>query len=230
MHVGRSCCVTNDVEKLWVSVLVACAACAGGEYALLQSGAVIYADRHAVQGETLRLYRGEGFIELPRSAVLRIEPGEQAPQPSPEPPKVRAARDPRSLVSEAAARYGGEDFAGLLHSVAKVESGYRPQAVSHKGARGLMQLMPETARRMGVDPDEPAENAEAGARLLRDLLLRYRDDPYQLRLALAAYNAGPGAVERYGGVPPYQETVRYVERVLSEYRRAQLKKPSSADH
>jgi len=217
-----------NVGKLWLIALTAATVAAGGEYAVLAGGALLYADRHEVQGETLRLYRGEGFIELPRQAVVRFERAEEAAKVSSQPVKPPAARRPQELISEVAARYGGEDFAGLLHSVASVESGYRPEAVSHRGARGLMQLTPDTALRLEVDPDDPAQNAEGGARLLRDLLLKYRDNPYQLRLALAAYNAGPGAVERYGGVPPYRETVRYIERVLSEYRRTHLKKASSA--
>ena len=104
----------------------------------------------------------------------------------------------------------------LLHAVISAESGYHPQAVSKKGARGLMQLMPATARRFGVtNPDEPLANMDGGARYLRWLLDLFTD----LRLALAAYNAGEGAVQRYGNtIPPYPETRTYVQRVLEFYR------------
>jgi len=81
-------------------------------------------------------------------------------------------------------------------SVAKAESGFRADAVSPKGAVGIMQLMPATARKLGADPTDPRQNVEAGTRYLSELLLKYKDDPYQVRKALAAYNAGPGAVER----------------------------------
>ncbi len=207
---------------------LAAAPLVAGEYVVLASGAVLYAERREVVGEMLRLYKGDGFIELPRSLAVAFEPVAAAEQEKPQSPEPAPLPDPRALISQTGSRYGGEDFVRLLDSVARVESGYRFDAVSPRGARGLMQLMPETARELQADPDDPAQNAEAGARLLRDLLLKYKDDPYQVRLALAAYNAGPGAVERYGGVPPYRETLAYIERVLSAYRAALLRKPSSA--
>ncbi len=104
----------------------------------------------------------------------------------------------------------------LLHAVIKAESGYNPNAVSRAGAVGLMQLMPDTARRYGVtDSRDPRANLEGGARYLRDLLTLFRND---LKLALAAYNAGENAVKRYGNrVPPFPETRQYVKRVIGYY-------------
>ena len=106
----------------------------------------------------------------------------------------------------------------LLRAVVQTESNFDPNAVSKKGAAGLMQLMPETARRMGVsDPFHPEENLEAGARYLKRLIAKYNG---RLPLALAAYNAGENAVERYKGIPPYPETQDYVRKVLRAYNRS----------
>jgi hypothetical protein len=106
----------------------------------------------------------------------------------------------------------------LLRAVIETESGNSPCVVSHRGATGLMQLMPATARTFGVaDPTDPARNVEAGARYLKSLLARYDNN---VTLALAAYNAGPGEVDRFGGIPPHQETRRYVARVIRKLAQA----------
>ncbi len=114
----------------------------------------------------------------------------------------------QQLFSAATARYGLP--AGLLDAVAKAESAYNPRAVSGAGAQGLMQLMPATARGLGVDPFDPAQAVDGAARMLKRDLARFG----RLDLAVAAYNAGAGAVQRYGGIPPYAETQQYVRRVL----------------
>lgn len=110
---------------------------------------------------------------------------------------------------------------GLLHAMVRVESAYNPQAVSKKGARGLMQLMPATASRYGVyDSYDPKQNLEGGARYLSDLLKKFE---YDISLALAAYNAGENAVVRAGNtIPPFPETINYVDKVLGEYERNRL--------
>ncbi|MCG6169885.1 lytic transglycosylase domain-containing protein [Leptospira sanjuanensis] len=103
----------------------------------------------------------------------------------------------------------------LVQSVIKAESGFKANAVSPKGAIGLMQLMPSTANLLGVDdPSDPAENVAGGTKFLSDLLSKYKN----LDHALAAYNAGPGAVDKYGGIPPYKETQKYVEKVKRYYK------------
>ena len=130
----------------------------------------------------------------------------------------RSLREARKRLETdiAAAALAHRIDAALLHAVVEVESGYNVNAVSHKGAMGLMQLMPDTARRYGVvNPMDALQNLQGGARLLRDLLDRFGDSK---ALALAAYNAGSGAVMAYGGrIPPFPETARYVPAVLRRY-------------
>ncbi|HRJ42408.1 MAG: lytic transglycosylase domain-containing protein [Caldilineaceae bacterium] len=118
-----------------------------------------------------------------------------------------------SLIDEAARRHGVD--ADLVKSVIKVESNFDPSAVSHAGAKGLMQLMDGTAAELGVrDSFDVAQNIDGGVAYLAQQLRRFQGDE---RLALAAYNAGPGAVQRHGGIPPFAETQAYVQRVLSYY-------------
>ena len=136
-----------------------------------------------------------------------------APAPVPSPVPVLTTKE---LVQLAAINNGLPP--AFVHSVAKVESAYRADAVSPKGAIGVMQLMPATAAALSADPHDPAQNVEAGARLLRQLLIKYQNYPDQVRRALAAYNAGSGAVDRFNGVPPYRETQVYVEKVLQNYQ------------
>lgn len=127
-----------------------------------------------------------------------------------------AVPDSKELLIRAALRQGLEpDF---VRSVAMVESGLHQESLSPKGAVGLMQLMPSTAGDLGVDPNVAEQNAQGGAAFLRQLLIKYKGNS---ALALAAYNAGPGAVDKFRGVPPYLETRRYVLKVLQEYARQQ---------
>jgi len=119
-------------------------------------------------------------------------------------------------IDAIARRHGMDPL--LVRAVIRVESNFDPRAVSPKGAAGLMQLMPETAMRYGVENRfDPAQNVDAGARYLRDLLIKY---DYHLWHALAAYNAGAGAVQKYKGIPPYRETINYVKRIDRAYTKS----------
>jgi soluble lytic murein transglycosylase-like protein len=195
-----------------------------GEFAVLASGARMYVDRHEADAAKVRLYHGTDFLEVSASAVKGFEPDDspaakaapiQPPVSEPAVAGVSSAPTPLELSDAAADRYGLPR--ALVRSVMLVESGLLTEAVSSKGAVGLMQLMPETARDLGVDPYDPAQNVDGGARYLRQLLIRYDGG---LRHALAAYNAGPAAVDRYKGIPPYTETIHYVVRVEQAFKRA----------
>ena len=199
-------------------------ACAG-EYALLSSGSRLHVDRHERIADVIRLYTKDGgFTEVPASAVAGFEPEDYIPPPAPPPaappaesvPSSPVSRpDPKVLLHDAAVRYVLPP--AFVESVAKVESAFRPDAVSPKGALGVMQLMPATARALAADPADAEQNIDAGARLLRELLIKYNGDVVK---ALAAYNAGSGAVDRYRGLPPYPETQDYVNKVIRQYQKA----------
>jgi soluble lytic murein transglycosylase-like protein len=187
-----------------------------GEYAVLTSGARLRIDRHELDGATVRLYNGSGTTEFPASLVARFEHDENS---AAKPRASKASAAPtvgtQALIDEAARKYGLPK--AFLHSVVKAESGYRADAVSPKGAVGLMQLMPGTAKTLGADASDPAQNVDAGARYLAELLLKYKGGVWH---ALAAYNAGPGAVQKYNGIPPYRETREYVDRIIKSWQKA----------
>jgi soluble lytic murein transglycosylase-like protein len=181
--------------------------------AVLRNGSSFKVTGWRLSGGHVRLIlAGGGEVQVPASMVEGLLPDELPSGAGPE----SEPRSLRELAAEAARRYGIDP--ALVLAVVDVESAFRPRAVSPKGAQGLMQLMPGTARELGVqDPFDPGQNLDGGARHLRALLNKYQGD---LEKALAAYNAGAGAVERHGGVPPYAETREYVRKVLGKYREA----------
>jgi len=192
-----------------------------GEFAIFTSGSRLHVDGHELAGSQVRLYSGDGYAELDRSAIVSFEPDgvaapEPAPQAEPQKPDSTPPMAPQQLADAAADKYGLPRQ--LVRSVMAAESGFDPRALSPKGAVGLMQLMPLTARNFGVDPTDPVQNVDAGTRYLRDLLLKYDG---QLWHALAAYNAGPEALEKYHNqIPPYRETILYIERIDRDLKRA----------
>jgi hypothetical protein len=209
------------LKQIRWALIVACLACAGPlaarEMVCLRSGFCLEADSHTQTGQTLILRSGTGTTEFPVDQVAQISEIAKVPeQAGTRSNPVQVKPEPDDLLRRAAMEQGLEPE--FVRSVARVESGLHQNAVSVKGALGLMQLMPGTAMAMGVDAKVADQNAQGGAKILRALLLRYRYDPV---LALAAYNAGEGAVQKFGGVPPYLETRRYVVKVLREYARQQ---------
>lgn len=208
----------------FVSVALAARA---GEFVVLSNGFRIHADSHSADGPVIRLQTSQGAIEIQADSVAAFEQEDYTPPAPaaaiPAPPKAAAGPGPvltpQELVTQAAIHAGLPP--AIVHSIARAESGYREDAVSPKGAIGLMQLMPKTAAELDADPRDPAQNADAGARYLRDLLQKYENDPHQVSKAVAAYNAGPAAVDKYHGVPPYAETIQYVNRVLKQYEKEQ---------
>jgi hypothetical protein len=193
-----------------IVALAAMAPCARAEYIVLQSGQRIHVTAYERVGDTLRLTVSGGTLEIPADSLVRVDPEDTFL-----PVKIQLLDVPfADLISESARAHGVAP--GLVASVIAVESNFNPNAVSWRYARGLMQLMPQTAARFGVTKIfDPQQNIDAGTRYLKELLVRYNDD---LSLALAAYNAGPERVEQYRAVPPYRETQDYVRRVTEKFR------------
>lgn len=186
------------------------------EIALLSSGTTLKLDGHRVEdGMVVLELRGGGEIGLPPSAVRGFVPDEVVEEVAGEAGAAEGA-DLRALATAAARRHGLDPE--LVLAVVGVESAFQPEAVSPKGAQGLMQLMPRTAASLGVeDALDPEQNLDGGTRHLGSLLELYDGD---VERALAAYNAGEGAVARHGGIPPFRETRDYVRKVIERYRKA----------
>jgi len=218
--------------KALLTLLAIAVSASAGEYAVLANGQRVHAESHEIDGNLVRLVTKTGSIEFPSAQVVAYEQEEYTPPPAappaaaPAPPAISAkALSAQEIITRAAEKAGLPP--DILHSVARAESGYRTNAVSPKGAIGLMQLMPKTAAALNANPYDPQQNAEAGAEYLAQLLEKYKDDPHQVSKAVAAYNAGPGAVDKYKGIPPYRETVDYVSRVISDYNKRTAKKQTS---
>jgi hypothetical protein len=199
-----------------LSLFILAAPSLRAEYVVLRSGQRLAVTGYQLLGDKYRLQMAGGSVEIAAKEVVAIEP-EEVFTPPPAKPIIKPPY--RELVEAAAARYSVD--ADLITSVIAVESNFDQNAVSPKNARGLMQLLPETAARLGVQNIyDPQENIDAGTRYLRELLQKYNND---LVLALAAYNAGPERVQQYGRVPPFAETISYVRRVKRSYEKSKSK-------
>jgi soluble lytic murein transglycosylase-like protein len=228
-------------KAVLVSVLAAVAGLApaarAGERVTLRNGFVQRCDHHAAVEGRMRLYLSAGednYIELAPEEIASVELTADLPDPpaaesktahsSGRPAPQLNPADLREMLAAAGTAHNLD--VDLLASVVKAESDGNARAVSRAGARGLMQLMPQTAAELGVnDSLAPDQNVRGGSAYLDALLTRYRDN---LALALAAYNAGPAAVDKYHGIPPYRETRAYVARVIHEFNRRVLAREAQA--
>jgi len=206
---------------LFIWVATAALFARADDLAVLHNGFSIRHQRRELIGSVTRLYLtadNSGYVDVPTNEIDHFEPDlslEPAPQTVQQLPQ---------LVSAASARYHLDP--DLVNSVIHAESAFNANAVSSKGAQGLMQLMPETASKLGVaDAFDPAANVDGGTRYLRELLEHYNFD---LIKALAAYNAGPHRVEQYRGVPPYYETQAYIARIVRDFNRKKLVEQQAA--
>jgi hypothetical protein len=237
-------------------VAVAALPCFADEFAVLKNGFSIRHARRETVGEVTRLYvskDGSSFVDVPTAQLDHFEAAPElpaalaaassshtptptaglnfAPIKSTAPPSTAATRltvHPKAnlseVVNEASGRYRLDP--DLVNSVIKAESGFNVRAVSPKGAQGLMQLMPGTASQLGVPNAFDAQaNVDGGTKYLRELLEKYNFD---LVKALAAYNAGPHRVERFGGVPPYYETRAYVARIVRDFNKKKMAQQKAA--
>lgn len=184
--------------------------------AVLQNGFSIHHIRREILGQTTRLFvsnEATSYIDVPTTQIQSIQEVQVADKVTPS-----ATLSISDAVNVASDRHQIDP--DLINSVIRAESAFNPHAVSRKGAQGLMQLMPDTATKLGVkDAFDPAANVNAGTQYLRDLLVLYHGDMVK---ALAAYNAGPQRVAQYHGVPPYHETRAYVAQIVRDFNRKKL--------
>jgi soluble lytic murein transglycosylase-like protein len=200
------------------------------ESAVLRNGFSISHDHRRPMGSFTRLFLStseDEYVDISSADVVSYEPDVDPPplklDKAPGTP-ANAHLDLKQIVDKAATVYQLD--ADFIHAVIHAESNGNAAAISPKGAQGLMQLMPQTATKLGVKNSfDPAENINAGTRYLRELLARYHNDPVR---ALAAYNAGAGRVERYHGIPPYRETRAYVANVIRDFNRRKLDQERAA--
>jgi soluble lytic murein transglycosylase-like protein len=203
--------MNRKLQSILFAALAAAAAAAPvarADHAVLKSGQRLHIAGYETTGERVRLTVEGGAVEVAAADLASIEPEEIfAANPAPLPLAAPYAE----LIRAAASKHGVDEK--LIANMIAVESNFNPRAVSRKRAQGLMQLMPRTSARFSVaNVFDPAQNIEAGTRYLKELLDRYRGDT---SLALAAYNAGPDMVTRYGGIPPFPETQQYVRRITA---------------
>jgi soluble lytic murein transglycosylase-like protein len=236
--------VNSVFQRGFVLFVILAPVCAqAADLAVLRNGNSIRHEHRQVVGQITRLYLSDaasGYIEIPTDQILRFEHDTapapvlskpQSPVPQNAPSQLAVASPKTPMLPQILDRAGLDQMingAGdrhqidpdFINSVIRAESGFKPRAVSKKGAQGLMQLMPQTASQLGVaNPFDPNANVEGGTKYLRELLEKYNFDVVK---ALAAYNAGPKRVDRYRGVPPYYETQAYIARIIKDFNRQKL--------
>lgn len=238
MVIGRVTGVCINLIFIAGALAILAPSAQAAELVTLRNGFVMRCHHHAEVEGHVRLYLSAGednYIEFSPREIAAFEPVPDPPPPpidlapvAPAPqPAADAKLSPEDL-REMLARAGSEHNldVDLLASLVKAESNGNARAISSAGARGLMQLMPSTAAELGVsDSFKPDQNVRGGSAYLDALLTRYHD---KLALALAAYNAGPAAVEKYHGIPPYHETRAYIARVIHEFNRRVLAREAQA--
>ena len=213
--------LASKVAICIAALALTCGTAFSAELVELRNGFLVHVNHREKRGKMTRLYLDSGsenFVDVSDDQILRSE---EVPAPVPEPPAneppAPAANSDhvptlQEIVLSACSRYGIDP--DIIYSLIRAESDFDPKAVSPKGARGLMQLMPQTAAQLGVgNPMDAAANVEGGTRYLQGLLEQYH---YDLTKALAAYNAGPNRVDQYHGVPPYRETINYINRIVRD--------------
>lgn len=201
---------------LTVALLLLFFTYAGADIAILENGKKLAIQSFQREGESIRLILSQrGEMVVPASWIREIQPTHDIPETKGAVPLSQKQSHEYGEIIRSASRKYRLDWR-LVSAVMQVESNFNPTALSPKGAQGLMQLMPETSRLYRVrNPYDPKQNVEAGVKHLRMLLKRFDGD---LKLALAAYNSGEKTVDRYGGIPPYQETRDYVRKVIALYQ------------
>jgi soluble lytic murein transglycosylase-like protein len=211
-------------------IMFAARAFCARESAVLRNGFSISHDHHRQIGSVTRLFLSasdDEYVDISSTDIVSYEPDLGSPAPKPAKvltPASKSLSDLKQIVEKAAnENHLDADF---IHAVIRAESNGKTTAISPKGAQGLMQLMPQTATKLGVKNSlDPAENVSAGTRYLRELLAHYHNDPIR---ALAAYNAGAGRVQQYQGVPPYRETRAYVSSIIRDFNRRKLEEERAA--
>ena len=219
----HSCTLRKIVVVVLALMFLAAARQASAELIFFASDRSMSVKAHRFEGDSIIVtLRSGGEMTFDRSLITKIGPDE-VPYDEPatlaaeaagvdEPAQIIGTTTYDTIIKTASARHGVR--AELVKAVIQVESAYQPRARSSRGAMGLMQLMPETARQyQAKNPYDPRSNIDAGVKYLRSLL-----DQFELPLALAAYNAGEGAVRRFGGIPPFPETQDYVRKILALVR------------
>ena len=239
--------VKFTIGRVLLITLLMALPCFAGEVAVLKNGFSIVHERREVIGDLTRLYisaDGSNFVDVPTDDIEHFEAAPDEPpnialpasasrlSSAPKPAGYDAGRafparpktDLTQVVNEISGKYRLDP--DLVNSVIKAESEFNPHAISPKGAQGLMQLMPGTASQLGVpNAFDPQANVDGGTKYLRELLERYNFD---LVKALAAYNAGPQRVERFGGVPPYYETRAYVAKIVRDFNKKKVAQEKAA--